>query len=500
MDGVGFVQSRGDFPCAVRVGGGGRRFAPSWSLSRWGRSGLLGFDPEEDEEGVLRGDARRFEYRGRRRSHRFTILDGERFEYDLILHREPACNVVRLRLDGAERLEFFRQPGWTERAELAGSWAVYGREANGAFGTGKLCHVYRPRIIDARGRRVWGELDISGGYLSITIPEAWLAEAAYPVVVDPVVGTSTVGANTQWRPNVGDPLELLYFETRLVVNRFLLAQACSGACTAYFYACYNAAMDGGGFPGVYGDNANFPTTKRSGDEGYVNMEVTSAVGGAWRSAGFTMGNALAAGTYLWFGVQSYSCFYPRFDYGARCYSVTPYPEDEYPISQFPSINPNNYYDFKLSMYFSYVVSMAFYSYVANAAPVLDAAGGRGDFRRIGSFLAGAADGCVRKLGWARLLADGGGPLDLVRQAASYIRRLAELPGLLEEVFHGFFVQRLARDTASGQDVAVRRVWMVVRLLSGVLSRDYLLQRLLFSREELLVRSRITKEFFVDSRV
>jgi hypothetical protein len=47
-------------------------------------------------------------YKGRKRSHRFTILGDTAFEYDCILNREPESNVITLRMDGAENFDFFR--------------------------------------------------------------------------------------------------------------------------------------------------------------------------------------------------------------------------------------------------------------------------------------------------------------------------------------------------------------------------------------------------------
>jgi hypothetical protein len=66
---------------------------PSWELRRWGGSGLR-FVPPEDEGFTLRGDKRRLVYKGRRRSHRFTILGDTAFEYDCILEKEPENSAI----------------------------------------------------------------------------------------------------------------------------------------------------------------------------------------------------------------------------------------------------------------------------------------------------------------------------------------------------------------------------------------------------------------------
>ena len=86
--GVVFRQSLYDFPCPVTLG----EKSPSFGLHRY-RQGLR-FIPADDEGFTLRGDRNRIEYKGRRRSHRFTILGDCAFEYDCILHREPESNVI----------------------------------------------------------------------------------------------------------------------------------------------------------------------------------------------------------------------------------------------------------------------------------------------------------------------------------------------------------------------------------------------------------------------
>jgi hypothetical protein len=122
-------------------------------------------------------------YRGRKRYHRFTILGDTAFEYDCILEREPESNIITLVMEGAEKFDFFRQPDFIKDPLLAGSYAVYNKETLIGEGTGKLCHIHRPEIIDSRGRRCWGDLSVAGNRLCITIPEEWLSEAKYPVVV-----------------------------------------------------------------------------------------------------------------------------------------------------------------------------------------------------------------------------------------------------------------------------------------------------------------------------
>jgi hypothetical protein len=231
---VCFKQSLSDFPIKVSLG----EKMPSWGLLRWGGNSGLRFIPPDDEGFTLRGDRQRLVYKGRRRSHRFTILGDMAFEYDCILEKEPETNVISLLMEGAENFDFFRQPDFVKEPFLKGSYAVYKKAVMVGEGTGKLCHIHRPEVIDARGRRCWGELSVVGNELRITIPEKWLAEAKYPVVVDPTIGTTTVGSQYQTRQN--GPLLQLYFYSAIPVNRFLVSQTIAGTCTAYIYVNDNS--------------------------------------------------------------------------------------------------------------------------------------------------------------------------------------------------------------------------------------------------------------------
>jgi hypothetical protein len=75
---IKFLQSTADFPLTVALG----QKVPSWGLSRWRGKSDLRFIPPDNESFSLRGDKQRLIYKGRKRSHRFTILGDNSFEYD----------------------------------------------------------------------------------------------------------------------------------------------------------------------------------------------------------------------------------------------------------------------------------------------------------------------------------------------------------------------------------------------------------------------------------
>jgi hypothetical protein len=301
-----FRQSLYDFPCPVTLG----RNTPSFGLHRFNEG--LRFIPSDDERFSLRGDRQRLVYKGLRRSHRFTILGDTAFEYDCILEREPKSNVISLLMEGAEHFDFFRQPDFVKEPFLKGSYAVYKKETMWGEGTGKLCHIHRPEIIDARGRRCWGDLSVVGNELRITIPEKWLSEAKYPVVVDPTIGTSTLGSEITGQ----DPPFYFYdrpaIENQIALSRYYVDKKAVGKCVAYVYCCWERAL-GYIIPLVYTDNNNMPHLRRSRNEYDIFVKLDAYEYPHWRSGLFYLNDSLEAGTYIWFGVRA-GIFSTRFDY------------------------------------------------------------------------------------------------------------------------------------------------------------------------------------------
>ena len=343
---VRFRQSINDFPLTVSLGDK----SPTWGLARWrGNSGLR-FVPPDDEGFSLRGDRRRLVYKGRRRSHRFVILGDGAFEYDCILLREPESNVIALRMDGAERFDFLRQPDFVSDPFLKGSYAVYLKETLIGQGTGKLCHIHRPEIIDARGRRCWGELSVVGNELRITIPANWLGEAKYPIVVDPEIGTTTKGSLTNYNL-INDTASTAMMEIfkRIAVSRFYTDTKIVGACTGYGWAnATGVTYTTAGYPLIYSDVSNAPKNKLTSNEQLINLNLLPGYVSGFKSAGFTV-STINANSYLWYGISSDQQWYPRFDMGDTLYvqswSGTPTPAT-FPAS--PLVR-----SLRLSMYFTF---------------------------------------------------------------------------------------------------------------------------------------------------
>lgn len=196
----------------LMVGG----FEPQIKLKRWGNEcnfsvRLVDATPGKAEVTV---DKEKVIWAKGNREARFYAqgwgVDNGAFEFEVVLLAKPASNVISFTLQSKE-LAFFYQPpltqeeldGGTERPDnVDGSYAVYHASRENAhpnqaeadkYKAGKAFHIYRPKLTDAFGDEIWADLNISGGLMTITVDQAWLDKAVYPVVLDPNFGYETIG-------------------------------------------------------------------------------------------------------------------------------------------------------------------------------------------------------------------------------------------------------------------------------------------------------------------
>jgi len=508
-----FCQSLYDFPCTVTLG----KYAPSFGLHRYKKG--LRFVPLDDEGFTLRGDKQRVLYKGRRRSHRFTILGDTVFEYDCILEKEPETNVISIRMEGAENYDFFRQPDFVKEPFLKGSFAVYKKETLLGEGTGKLCHIHRPEIIDDRGWRCWGDLSVAGNVLRITIPEWWLSEAKYPVIVDPTVGTTTVGSQYKWDADPPEPFAPLTFEAQIPVNRFLISETINGSCTAYIYT---NADDGsaGGCPVLYSDNNNSPLTRKSANEGFIDLKVRNGKTVGWRSGTFEINGSVASGLYVWFGVYCEDLWYARFDYGAKCY-CDEWTNLNYIIPDtYPMYKLNWYFDFKLSMYFTYTSGQNYIRAITQGISVTDNRNMTADFKRITAQTV-QANTVMNKLHTiCRNIQEMIKCMDINHFPALFVRKVYAVINISDAIRHLrtiyiglyenlkinsnaksgriFFIKISDKVHAAG--VMFRALLIFVRIITKLFISDYFLRRFLIAKAELKIKSCIVREIILVSRI
>lgn len=188
-------------------------FFPQAKIMRWGNE--VNFSIRRDN------GARTYKERGNKivaenatEDVVFYELDGFEdggLEIELHLKEKPKTNTFVFTIE-TKCLDFFYQPALTpqeiedgvERPEnVIGSYAVYHKTGrNNKLGgkeykTGKAFHIYRPHITDKNGKETWGEISIDekAKTLTVTVPQDFLDDAAYPVIVDPTFGYTTIGSS-----------------------------------------------------------------------------------------------------------------------------------------------------------------------------------------------------------------------------------------------------------------------------------------------------------------
>lgn len=155
----------------------------------------------------------------------------ECYEFEVILKEKPKTNKVQMSIM-TKGLEFYYQPELTQEEiddgafrpeNVIGSYAVYHESKAGDYSrtgkknyrAGKAFHIYRPKIIDNAGKEVWGKLniDVKKKLLTIVVPQVFLDNAVYPVIVDPTFGYVSAGASffecdiDRIRTRIGNPGE-----------------------------------------------------------------------------------------------------------------------------------------------------------------------------------------------------------------------------------------------------------------------------------------------------
>ena len=194
-------------------------FKPQFKIKRWDNEVNFSMRAIEEAGATMVEEDGKVKYKGRNvEVHQYEKPDASEdggYEFEWVLNKKPESNVLRTTIQH-KGLDFFYQPALTaEEIEqgasrdenVVGSYAVYHKTKKDnivggiEYKTGKAFHIYRPHAVDTNGIKVWCELDIKEGELTVTVPEDFLNKASYPVVVDPTFGYTSVG---------GSSLQLLY--------------------------------------------------------------------------------------------------------------------------------------------------------------------------------------------------------------------------------------------------------------------------------------------------
>lgn len=210
------------------------------------------------------------------------------FEFEWLLLKKPPTNRLRTTIQ-SKGLNFFRQPatemdpveGGSVPEHVRGSFAVYHASKGGLvdalgmnYRSGKAWHIYRPEAIDANGNRAWCDHDITpnGRFYDVTVPQAFLDSAVYPVRVDPTFGYTTAGAsNTQF---IGVALPN-------AIGSLVSSYTASAGDTLTLLSAYADNAGGGSGPGpvtlaLYSIVSSIPEARLGSTANTPNVSTTAA--------------------------------------------------------------------------------------------------------------------------------------------------------------------------------------------------------------------------------
>jgi len=184
-------------------------FFPQVKIMRWDNEVNASFRLKDFDNYVVSTEAEKIKLvNGTKEVHFYEFVpdishqeDG--FKFEVILKEKPTSNKIEFTIQ-TKGLDFFYQPpltqqeidGGAERPDnVVGSYAVYHKTKGGInrsdgmeYKAGKALHIYRPEAIDATGKWVYGELNITinedgTGLMTKTIPQEFLDNATYPVLI-----------------------------------------------------------------------------------------------------------------------------------------------------------------------------------------------------------------------------------------------------------------------------------------------------------------------------
>jgi hypothetical protein len=102
--------------------------------------------------------------------------------------------------------------------------------------------------------------------------------------------------------------------------------------------------------------------------------------------------------------------------------------------------------------------------------------------------------------WFRTIQEQAAAFGEAGHLGDYIRGLYTEAGGMAETKHEGEYHREVQDTAGSTAFSLRHLFIFLRLATVSLVRDYLLSRFLKSREELVLKSPVSREIELESRV
>lgn len=325
-------------------------FHPQVKIKRWDNEVNFSVRLKHEEENpIITSNKEKINWKGDKVEVDFyDIKEGEGgYEFEITLKEKPKSNKVEFSLN-TKGLNFYYQPELTQEEiehgairpdNVIGSYAVYCSEekinikGQKEYKSGKVGHIYRPRIEDANGDWVWGKLNIDKekGILSVEIPQEFLDNATYPIkhAAGLTIGYTSVGGSSS-NFNVGT----------LTGNKYTGASGIGNSMSVYCsYGDPGAKIKVGAY--LDSDDSLVAYTE----------EITAPASVGWVSGDFSSTFSLSAVAYkfeILFGVYVTRLYFDNSTYDRYQGSAT-YPTFPNPFSGYTTYNNS----LRFSMYMTY---------------------------------------------------------------------------------------------------------------------------------------------------
>lgn len=147
-----------------------------------------------------------FRFKSKPDTNKYSMQLGGGWQQFKFNYQLPLENVNIYTKNGEEWLNG-NHPGRLEKVmdrprKVDGSYSVTHKtkrdhiEGQTNYKTGKVCHIYVPKATDVDGKFVWCTLHIENGTYTVTIPQKFLDEAVYPVVINDTFGWTGIGGSS----------------------------------------------------------------------------------------------------------------------------------------------------------------------------------------------------------------------------------------------------------------------------------------------------------------
>lgn len=206
--------------------------------------------------------------------------------------------------------------------DVVNSYAVYYKDhsdyiiGNKNYGTGKVFHISRPKLIDGNGKIFWLDLNISNGVITEIIPDDVYNNKSIKwegAVIDPDIGYTTAGASTSaWSATL--PVAFGYYNTASTITVTSISSYGSGSVNAKHLLWT-------------GNGSNAPQTYL-----FQHSPITIGASAQWNTS--TGSDSLSSGDF-WFSFavsgSSYTHYYDSVTadtFTKRCYTSGTYTNPE----------------------------------------------------------------------------------------------------------------------------------------------------------------------------